>query len=412
MQVHVAEIVAALRRQGHEVRVAGPGAGDDPASADDAACAAPPGAGGRLAAAVTARLGAWRGRMPAWAGELLELAYNLVAYPRLKAAARAAAPDVVYERYNLFLLAGVWLARRQGVPLLVEVNAPLMHERATHGSLALKPLARWAERYVWRRADWVLPVSHVLAEAVRAAGVPAERIAVIPNGVRAEAHQGRDAARARRRADLDVDAATVVFGFVGFVRPWHGLDRVLESLAPEGNAANGAGGGAHLVVVGDGPARAALESRAQALGVDGRLTVTGAVPHAAVPDWLAAFDVALQPDVTAYASPLKLLEYMAAGLAIVAPNRPNIRELVTDGHSALLFDPEAPGALAAAVARLAGAPGLRARLGAAAAREIDRRGLTWDANAARIAALARTCAAARPGGAASVKPIKGRAVRS
>jgi len=368
MQVHVREIVAALRRRGHTVALVGPTPGDGKAASPTS-----------LASAVE-WLGGLRHRLPSWVSELLELAYNVFAWQRLKAEARAFAPDVIYERYNLFLLAGVWLKRALGVPLLVEVDAPLVHERATYAKLALTPLARWAERTVWRQADAVLPVSHALAEFVRAAGVPEERIVVIPNGVRPEAYREDGSGPALRR-QLGLDGR-VVFGFVGFVRAWHGLERVLEVFAQRPDE------GLHLLIVGDGPARADLEARAVDLGLQDRLTTTGAVLHNEVPGYLRAFDVALQPDVTPYASPLKLFEYMAAGCAIIAPDRANIREIVTDGATALLFDPEAPDQLGAAVARLAADPALRSRLGQAAAVAIHREGRTWDANAARIEAVA------------------------
>ena len=62
------------------------------------------------------------------------------------------------------------------------------------------------------------------------------------------------------------------------------------------------------------------------------------MPREQVPKTLAAFDVALQPAVVDYASPLKLFEYLAVGLPIIAPDLPNIREVLTNAHNALLFD--------------------------------------------------------------------------
>jgi glycosyltransferase involved in cell wall biosynthesis len=384
MQVHIEEMLGALQRQGYSVRVVAPGAGldGDPLPADGAAR-------GGLAARLTERLGALRHRLPAWLAELLELAYSLPAYLRLRRAAAESPPEVIYERYNLFLLAGVWAKRRLGVPLLLEVNAPLAEERAAHGRLALRALARWSERTVWRNADMVLPVSHVLAARVRAAGVPDQRIAVIPNGVRPEVYAAA-AGGPDRRAQLGLDDGRVVFGFVGFIRPWHGLERVLEAFA-------GLQARAHLLIVGDGPARPAIAQRAADLGLQARVTVTGAVPHADVPGYLRAFDVALQPDVTAYASPLKLFEYMAAGCAVIAPDRPNIREIVTDGETALLVDPADDAGFAEAVARLAEDAALRRRLGAAAFDAVRDQGRTWDANARRVVELARACRTGPPG---------------
>jgi glycosyltransferase involved in cell wall biosynthesis len=134
--------------------------------------------------------------------------------------------------------------------------------------------------------------------------------------------------------------------------------------------------------------RAALEATARGLGVSDRVTITGVIERDQVAGYISAFDIALQPEVVAYASPLKLFEYMALGRAIVAPDAPNIREIVTDGIDCLLFDPEQPDGLAAALHRLAGDAGLRERLGHGAIAKIAERRLTWRDNAIKVAALA------------------------
>ena len=127
-------------------------------------------------------------------------------------------------------------------------------------------------------------------------------------------------------------------------------------------------------------------------GLGARVHFTGLVEHHAVPGHVAGFDIALQPQVVAYASPLKIFDYMAAGRAIVAPDQPNIREILEHGRTALLFDPEAPfdspTGLWAAIRQLAGDAGLRARLGAAARAELEAKDYTWAGNAQRVAALA------------------------
>lgn len=105
---------------------------------------------------------------------------------------------------------------------------------------------------------------------------------------------------------------------------------------------------------------------------------------------MAGFDIALQPRVVSYASPLKIFEYMAAGRAIVAPDQPNIREILRDDETALLFDPSAAGAMWQAIQRLIGDAPLRRRLGDAARAEITRRDYTWRGNAARIVAWAES----------------------
>jgi glycosyltransferase involved in cell wall biosynthesis len=357
------ELITALRMLGHDVIIVGPartarlefGNGDEPVAV-------------------------LKHALPRVLYEVLELSYNLVALWRLWGALRRHRPDAVYERYNLFFLAGPLLCRFFAVPLLLEVNAPICEERITVDGLALRRLAAWSQRTAWRSADVILPVTEVLAGYARRAGVAAERIVVIPNGIDAAKFidlPSREAAKER----LGI-SGKLVLGFTGFVRQWNGLDRVVDLLA-----VCSAEFDMHLLLVGDGPARAELERRADRTGVRGRMTITGIVPRDQIGNYIAAFDVALQPGVTLYASPLKLFEYMAAGLAIVAPDQLNIREILTDRADALLIDPGRPETLTAAIIELGRDEALRERLAVAARATIDRRGLTWLNNARRVAAL-------------------------
>jgi len=361
--VHIEELIGALEAAGHEVVMAGP---SEPEGTDF-------GGGGGFVEAL-------RRRLPGALVELMELGYAILDYTRLARRIRAERPDWIYERYNLYLPSGIWAKRRFGLPLLLEVNAPLFAERSAYGGLALKGLARWTERYAWRGADRVLAVTRVLADLVAAEGVPEDRIRVVPNGVNPERFPAAADSEALR-ARLGLKERTVL-GFTGFLRAWHGVENTVRLLAEDGAA------DWHLLVVGDGPARADIERTARESGVANRVTVTGVVPRTQVAAHVALFDVALQPAVVVYASPLKLFEYLAMGRAIVAPATPNIREILVDGDNALLFPPGDDAAFRAAVRRLCGDPDLRARLGARARETIDARGLTWAHNAGTVTALA------------------------
>lgn len=363
--VHIEELIAALRELGHEVRVVAPDI-----SAAEGAMGAEAGWVQRL-----------KTHLPKALYELLELAYSFHAYRRLRQAAREFRPDFIYERYNLFLLAGLMLKRRLGLPLLLEVNSPLAEERGRFGGLGLPWLARWAEGRAWRGADVVLPVTRVLAGHVAARGVPEDRIAVIPNGInRAHFAEAPSPEAAKERLGL---AGALVLGFTGFVRDWHGVDRVIRWMASPAAPAN-----AVLLVVGDGPVRAELERLAGELGLAGRVRFTGVIHRDRVPEHVASFDIALQPAVVAYASPLKLFEYLALGKAVIAPRQPNIEEILAHEENALLFDAAAPGAMEQALARLCDDAELRERLAAAAAATIGQQDLTWLGNARRVTELA------------------------
>ena len=120
-----------------------------------------------------------------------------------------------------------------------------------------------------------------------------------------------------------------------------------------------------------------------------RIHFSGRVAHRDIPTYVRLFDIALQTASVAYASPLKLFEYMAQGRAIVAPDQANIREILGNGENALLFSPGDRAAFEAALTSLCHDPELRIRLGATARCTIAERPLTWAHNAARIEALAQ-----------------------
>ncbi len=358
--VHIEELIAAFRRAGHLVEVVGP---QSHAKADFGSD------GGKLS-----RL---RAALPRAFAEVLEFAYSFLAFIRLWQAYRRFQPDFLYERYNLFLLAGAWLHKLTGVPFALEVNAPLVLERSREPGLSLKRFATWCEQAAWRAADVVLPVTEVLADHVTAAGVPRHRIRVLHNGIAVE-HFPPTLTGDTVRARHGLTGKTVV-GFTGFVRAWHGLPAVIDVLAATQQAFD-----VHFLIVGDGPPVADVLDAARRAGVADRLTVTGIVPRADIPAHIAAFDIALQPKATAYASPLKLFEYMILGRAVVAPDQPNLREILSHDDNALLFDPANPDEFKRALTQLIADPGLRDRLGAAARATILARNLTWDGNAAQI----------------------------
>lgn len=361
--VHIDELIDAFRRLGHEVIVVSPSL-----------------SAGQEFGKESGTVAALKRHLPRAAFELLEIAYSLVAYRRLVQAYREHRPDVLYERFNLFLLAGVWLRRSRHIPFLLEVNAPLYDERRNFGGLALKPLAHWFQRTIWRGADKVLPVTDALAEYVRRDGVTSERIEVIQNGINPKNFLRKiDFEAAKARFGLQ---GRLVLGFAGFVRDWHGLDSVIELLAETDPSL-----GLSFLIIGDSPGCRQLARQAEQLGVADRLVLAGLVERDSIPEAVSAFDIALQPAVTVYASPLKLFEYMALARAIVAPRQSNIEETLTDGENALLFEPNDRAGFRACVERLCRDAALRLKLGTAARQTIIDRDFTWDANARRIEAL-------------------------
>ncbi len=370
--VHIRRMIAAFRAEGHEVREEAlvPRA-DQPDLAEDS-----PEGEGRFSRVL---------RVPNLVRELAEHGYSWPAARRLVRAGRSFGPDLLYERYAFGNRGGLWASRRLGCPLVLEVNSPMVEELGRTRGLSLRGLAARVEGEVFRGADLVCAVSGVLAGMLEDLGVPRERLLVTPNGVDLEAFDAPDPAAAR--SELGLPQGVPVLGFVGWVRDWHRLDLVVEGLE------SAALGDAHLAIVGGGPAVPDLVEAARRAGVSERLHLLGPRRHERIPGLLPAFDVALVPAINPYASPLKLHEYMAAGLAVVAPDQPNLREVLTHGADALLVSPGDGAALVEACGRLVAEGALRARLGREARASLERQDLTWRGNVRRVLA-------ALPGGQA------------
>jgi glycosyltransferase involved in cell wall biosynthesis len=213
----------------------------------------------------------------------------------------------------------------------------------------------------------------VAEQVVRLGGAP-EKILVTPTGVDLDLFDSAPDGGSVRR-DLGLDGRFVV-GWVGSFRRFHAIENAVDAVARVD--------GATLLLVGDGPERPAVEALARERRVDA--VFTGTAPHAALPSYLAAMDVAV---VTASAqrsfhySPLKLAEYLAAGRCVVAPSIGQIAERLTDGVDAVLYPAGDDRALAAALQRLRDDPSRRADLGRGA-RASAVRSWSWDTQIERI----------------------------
>jgi len=370
--VHIRALIAAFRALGHEVREVSLVARD--------ARAQPAGATGSGSGGSRSRY-AWVAHAPRFARELLEYGYGRAARGSVLRAARAFDPRFLYERYAFGNTAGVRAARVLAKPLVLEVNSPMVLELAQTRGLSFPHLARRIEGRIFRSATLVCAVTGVLRDMLVEQGVARERILVTQNGVDLERYVHREGARPLARAALGLGpeaAGELVLGFVGFYRDWHRLDLVLSAMgAPELAATR-------LVLVGEGPARAEVERVAAERGLSARVHFAGPRPHGEVPALLRAFDVGLVPAINPYASPLKLFEYMAAGLCVIAPDQPNLREVLAHETDALLVASGDRDSLQGALVRLAGDAPLRARLGAAARAKVAALDLTWQGNARRV----------------------------
>ncbi len=363
--VHIEEIIRAFRQLGHEVHES---------ALVKRQNARLPDASTRIygvAAAAFRRLGY----------EVLECAYSPIGYRMLAAAAASFKPDFIYERYSLHNFAGLWTSRRFGIPLVLEVNSPMAEERKRYEHLLSYRGALRSERAICSGASVTIAVTNVLKKMLVSNGVPAEKIVVMHNGVnRRRFNPEVSGEEIRRRYGIQ---DRVVLGFVGWFRAWHGLESMIEAFIGEKLWEKGA----HLLLVGNGSESSSLRKLAEAARVLQHVTFAGPAPRQDVPKLIAAMDVAMQPAVTPYACPMKLIEYMAMGKAVIAPDLENIRELVTDGETALLFADGDYGQMLSAARRLISEVPLRLQLGRAAACSVEERNMFWEENARRVCRL-------------------------
>jgi glycosyltransferase involved in cell wall biosynthesis len=289
--------------------------------------------------------------------------------------ARAFEPDVVIERYYNFGGEGIAAGRAVGATTVLEVNAPVIDfpgstKALVDKALLVSPMRRWRES-ICAAADLIVTPS----ASILPPGTPPAKIL--------ESEWAADTVRFHPGAAGALPFARppgIVAVFAGAFRSWHGAIHLVRAI----RQLRSRRADVSAVLIGDGPELPAV--RRETDGVDGVMCV-GAVPHEAMPAALAAADIGVAPfDVAAhrplslgfYWSPLKIFEYMATGLPVVAPAVGRIPQLVAHEREGILYDLDASGALARALERLVD-PALRQQLGAAArARAV--RDYSWSAH--------------------------------
>jgi len=283
-------------------------------------------------------------------------------------------PSVLRRRARFDVLLGSWaypdgvatvaLGQVLGLPVVVKL----------HGSdidlLAKRPMLRWQLARALPRASRVVAVSRALADGAAALGVERDRIDVVPNGVDSAQFRPRARHDARTALGHGADGRRWIL-YVGRLHEDKGLldlaaaFAMLAAIHPE----------AALVVVGEGPARGALETALAPLG--DRAMLVGARPFGEIPLWMAAADLVTLPS-RHEGTPNVLIEALACGRRVVATEVGGIPDLVSRPELGALVPP-------------GDVPALAAALGAALEVEVDEalvaalgaRG-SWDDSAARL----------------------------
>ena len=273
----------------------------------------------------------WVTKLPEPFFELAELAYNLVAGWRIRKYLDAHRDvELIYERYSLFMFITVMIARARGIPIILEINDSAMVYRVR--PLFFLRLAKWIEGWVVRHATGLVFVSGVFRDRLlKAHGTMAPAI-VTPNAANIDKFSFTQAQRDEARAHWKLEGH-VVCGYLGAFVPWHAIDQFVYRIADRLKAAPHL----RLLLVGDGATFDEVRRRVAEAGLSDQVVMTGRVAHDQVPGLLAAMDMAVLPSAGDYTSPVKLFEFMACGIAPIAPDFEPIQEVVKAGQTGWMF---------------------------------------------------------------------------
>jgi glycogen(starch) synthase len=279
---------------------------------------------------------------------------------QIEALARHWRPDVLHAHSPALCgQAAVLAGRRLGIPVVYEIrafweDAAVGNGTGTAGSIKYR-LTRGLESHVVAQADAVVTICEGLRRDLIARGTDPARITVMPNGVDLDMF-GTPAPRNAALADRLGLGSGPVIGFIGSFYDYEGIDDLIAAMPmlierePD----------ARLLLVGGGPMEQSLRASAGSSGAAHAIHFAGRVPHEEVERYYALVDVMAYPRkksrLTDLVTPLKPLEAMAQGKLVAASDVGGHRELIGDGVTGVLFEPDSPAACADALARLLASP--------------------------------------------------------
>ncbi len=365
--IHIQSIVNQLKELGHEVRVV-----------------SLVGENTEFRSSQEAKESKWdkiKAVIPKPVYELAEIAYNLKGKAMLMSAIKEFKPDIIYDRYAHFSFSALWAASKTNVPLILEVNSPYSIQKRQWEKIYFPGLSEMGERKIFNKAPHIIVVSSPLKKIVMEYGVPEEKITVLPNGTDVERfNPALDVSNLRK--ELNIEGKTVI-GFVGILRRWHNIDKLIDILEEVDLKKQNA----VMLFLGDGPSYQELKEYNDEKGNTETIKFLGRIAHSEIQRYVALMDIAVSPHATPYSSPMKILEYMAMEKAVLAPDMPNITDLIEHSKTGVLFKSDDANALKKELVELIQDSGLRENLGRAA-REKVLREITKKKNAEKTLALA------------------------
>ena len=310
--------------------------------------------------------------------QFAEILYNAISIPRLFWACLRFQPDFIYERYSCYHIAGAIVSSVLRIPLVLEVNSTYSG-RFNRRALSFPNIHRMFENFAFSASARICVVTQALRDCVLDRGVSANRILVTTNCINPKLLVNDTERRFEVRKQLSIPGDATVFGFVGSLRRWHGIEILLEIIPSILKRVENC----FFLIVGSGELDTEVSEMVSANGIRSSVILTGGVEHSKVASFICAMDICLQPDSNEWCSPMKLLEYMVQGKACVAPRMPNIQEIIIEGETGLLFEKLNPSDLEKTLVYLAGETAVRNKLGVQSQRYVlENR--TWKVNARSV----------------------------
>ncbi|QDT06280.1 2-deoxystreptamine glucosyltransferase [Rubripirellula lacrimiformis] len=365
--VHINEMIGAFRELEHEVEICCPRVANRPAG---------------LKLGMTGISSKDSQGLLGWCRiavrQIFEIAYNLISTPRLLTATLRIRPQLLYERYSCYHIAGPLVSRVLGVPIVLEVNSTYAG-RFNRRRLAFPFICKAIEKWAFRNSTLIAVVSSPLRQCVLDRTEEKVPVLITPNAINERVIRSLESDPVANRATLGIGDSDIVIGFVGSLRRWHGVDMLTRKIpyilsqVPH----------SVFLIVGSGELESSLNAVKLRQGIGSRLVLTGGVDHDKVNALIDAMDIGLMPHSNDWGSPMKILEYMALGKLCIAPRLPPIEEILCDNETGLLFEAGDDDAFAGAIVYACENAERRKRIGKTA-REFVLAQRKWTDNARMI----------------------------
>lgn len=275
--------------------------------------------------------------LPSWIKESIKdfllLQQNRKQKIVLKKLIKDVSPDLVYERGSYLMDAGVKVCTEMGIIHYLEVNAPFLQEKKEmEGKSFFLRKAKQMERYKSLNTNKLIVVSSALKKHfIQVFQVNADKIVICPNGINIADWEADAIDVSAIQEKIGFNSEHFVVGFVGSILPHHGVESLITAFKAVAQA--------HwrLLIVGDGGPLPALKKMANDLEIQSQVCFTGDVPFTSVKNYMKLFQVGVMPASNWYGSPVKIFEYGAMNIPVIAPDVVPVRDVMTDRKDGLLI---------------------------------------------------------------------------